>query len=63
MTWGEWLSVACKRLEESGDLDAVWDADWLLSGEMSVSRAQLRFHRGDALPRDAQARLDGEARA
>ena len=59
MTWGEWLSAACKRLEESGDLDAVWDADWLLSGEMSVSRAQLRFHRGDALPRDAQARLDG----
>ena len=58
MTWGEWLSAACKRLEESGDLDAAWDADWLLSGEMGVSRAQLRFHRDDALPSDAQSRLD-----
>ncbi len=58
MTWGEWLSAACKRLEESGDLDAAWDADWLLSGETGASRAQLRFHRGDALTPDAQARLD-----
>lgn len=58
MTWGEWLSAACRRLEESGDLDAAWDADWLLLGETGASRAQLRFHRGDALPSDVQARLD-----
>lgn len=58
MTCGEWLSAACKRLEEGGNLDAIWDSDWLLSGELGISRAQLRFHRGDTLPADAWERLD-----
>ena len=58
MTWGEWLRAACERLEAAGDLDAHWDADWLLSDEMGVSRAQLRFQRGDVLSERAHTRLD-----
>ena len=58
MTWGEWIKTACNCLEQSGDPDASWDADWLLLGETGTSRAQLRFHRSDVLPVDVQLRLD-----
>ena len=58
MNWGEWLASAYRRLETSGDFDARWDADWLLAGEMGVSRAALRLHRDDALADDTRARLE-----
>ncbi len=57
MTVAEWRKQARLRLENSGDMDADWDADWMLCEVLSCGRAQLRWKNETILSEAALERL------
>lgn len=58
MTVEMWRSQARAALAECGDLDADWDADWMLCEALSCGRSQLRWKSGETLDEATLGRLD-----
>ncbi len=53
-----WRHMAQRQLEESGDLDAVWDADWMLCEALGCGRAELRWKAADELKHQQEEKLN-----
>ena len=58
MTTEVWRRMAQQRLEESGDQDAVWDADWMLCEILGCGRAELRWKAAGKLTQQQEKRLN-----
>ena len=58
MTIEQWRRTAQKYLAETGDLDAEWDADWMLCEALSCGRADLRWKKAEVIPRETEMRLE-----
>ncbi len=53
-----WRAAAKAQLENSGDMDAAWDADWMLCEALGCGRAELRWMTGKELGEEQRMRLD-----
>ena len=58
MTVGTWRAAAQKRLENAGNPDAQWDADWMLCGALSCGRAELRWKKDEIIAAELLDRLN-----
>lgn len=58
MTVERWRCNAKEELKKAGDLDAEWDADWMLCDALQCGRAQLRWMGEGYLSGDILKRLD-----
>lgn len=56
---GQWRRAAALRMNQAGNPDAQWDADWMLCEALSCGRAQLKWMDQDELPPEALERLQG----
>ncbi len=54
-----WRKGAQERLERSGDLDAQWDADWMLCEALGCGRAELRWKKDEKIPEHLLVKLNG----
>ncbi len=53
-----WRQTAQQQLEKSGDMDAAWDADWMLCEVLGCGRGELRWRAKDELTQPQKVRLD-----
>ncbi len=54
-----WRRRAQEQLTESGDLDADWDADWMLCEALGCGRGELRWKKNEKLSDEAARKLNG----
>ena len=54
-----WRRAAQEQLEASGDMDAHWDADWMLCEALSCGRAELRWKKDEIIAAELLEKLNG----
>ena len=55
-TVGQWRKYAKEYLEQREDIDAEWDADWMLCEVLGCGRSELRWIKDRPVAADAAER-------